>query len=129
MTQATYSVELRDNLVIAKISGDWDLQADIGYLTLLDEAISKVRSDKWAIFADLRGWRVSDEVANLKHNVTIQIARNNQCAECWLVDNIDQGKHIQHHVVRAGVPFAKCLSKQKAANWLFQNGFYLPQNQ
>ena len=125
MTQPTYTVELINNIVVAKISGDWNIQADIGYLTLLDETISKVRNDNWAIFADLRGWRVSEEVVKLKHNDTIQLARANQQAECWLVDNMDQGKHIQHHIESAGVPLYKCLTKQDADNWLTQKGFYL----
>ena len=125
MTKPTYSVELINNIVVAKISGDWNIQADIGYLTLLDETISRVRADRWAIFADLRGWRVSEEVIKFKHNDTIQLARANQQAECWLVDDMEQGKHIQHHIENAGVPLYKCLSEQDAENWLMHKGFYL----
>lgn len=125
MIQPTYSVELKNNIVIAKISGDWNIQTDISYLSSLDETISKVRNEKWALFADLRGWRVSEEVKNYKHNVTIQLARRNQQAECWLVDNIDQGKHIQHHIENAAVPLYKCKSRHDAKNWLIKKGFYL----
>ena len=60
MTEPCYSVELKNNLIIVNISGDWDIQTDIGYLTLLDETISRVRNAPWALYADLRGWRVSD---------------------------------------------------------------------
>ena len=125
MTKPTYTVELTNNIVVAKISGDWNIQADIGYLTILDETISRVRNDRWALFADLRGWRVSEEVLNFKHNLTIELTRNNQQAECWLVDNMDQGKHIQQHIENAGVPLYKFLSRQAAENWLTHNGFYL----
>jgi hypothetical protein len=125
MTQPTYNVELTNNIVVVNISGDWNIQADIAYLTLLDETIARVRDDKWALFADLRGWRVSDEVMNLKHNLTIHLARKNQQAECWVVDDMDQGKHIQHHIEEAGVPLHKCTSSQEAENWLRQSGFCL----
>lgn len=125
MTKPTYTVELTNNIVLVKISGDWNIQADISYLTMLDETISRVRNDKWALFADLRGWRVSKEVVKFKHNLTIQLARKNQQAECWLVDDINQGKHIQHHIESQSVPFYKCFSRQDAEKWLIQNGFYL----
>lgn len=125
MTQPTYTVELTNNIVVVKISGDWNIQADIGYLTLLDETISRVRNDNWALFADLRGWRVSEEVVNLKHNLTIQLARKKQQAECWLVDNMDQGNHIQHHIESQSVSLYKCLSRDDAENWLMKQGFYL----
>ena len=125
MTEPTYTVELINNIVVAKVSGDWNIQADIGYLTTLDETISRVRNDRWALFADLRGWRVSEDVVNFKHNLTIELARNNQQAECWLVDNMDQGKHIQHHIENVGVPLYKCVSREDAEKWLMQNGFYL----
>lgn len=125
MTEPTYSVELINNIVVVNISGDWNIQADIAYLTLLDETISKVRSDRWALFADLRNWQVSKDVENYKHNVTIEIARRNQQAECWLVDCVEQGKHIQHHIENAGIPFMKCMNKLDAENWLIQKGFYL----
>jgi hypothetical protein len=125
MTKPTYIVELTNNIVVAKISGDWNIQADIGYLTTLDETISRVRNDKWALFADLRGWRVSEEVVNFKHNLTIELARKNQQTECWLVDDMDQGKHIQHHIENAGVPLYKCESRQDAEKCLMQNLFYI----
>jgi hypothetical protein len=125
MTKPTYIVELTNNIVVSKISGDWSIQADIGYLTILDETISRVRNDRWALFADLRGWRVSEEVVNFKHNLTIELTRKNQQAECWLVDNMDQGKHIQHHIENAGVPLYKCVSRKDAEKWLMKNGFYL----
>jgi hypothetical protein len=125
MTKPTYIVELTNNIVVVKISGDWNIQTDIGYLTILDETISRVRNDGWALFADLRGWRVSEEVVHLKHNLIIELTRKNQQAECWLVDTMDQGKHIQHHIENAGVPLYKCESRQDAEKWLMQKGFYL----
>jgi len=125
MTQPTYSVELVNNLVVIKISGDWNIRADIAYLTVLDETISQLRNSKWAIFADLRGWRVSEEVINFKHNNTIQLARSNQRAECWLVDDMEQGSHIQHHIENADIPFIKCQSQDEARKWLIQHGFVL----
>lgn len=125
MNQPTYSVELKNNIVVVKISGNWNIQADIGYLTLLDETISRIRNEHWALFADLRGWQVSEEVINLKHNQTIKLARKNQQAECWLVDNMDQGVHIQHHIENQNVPLYKCLSRKDAEDWLMQKGFYL----
>ena len=123
MTEPRYSVELKNNLIIVNISGDWDIQTDIGYLTLLDETISRVRNAPWALYADLRGWRVSDEVIHYKHNNTIQLARNNQVAECWLVDDLAQGKHIQHHVENAAIPFHKTTLDQEAKLWLKNIGF------
>lgn len=125
MVQPSYSVTLKNNIVIVKISGDWNIETDIGYLTMLDETIAKVRSAQWALFADLRGWCVSQEVINYKHNKTIQLARNNQQCECWLVDNLEQGAHIQHHIENAGVPFAKFTSEHDALQWLIEKGFGL----
>ena len=125
MSQPSFSVMLKNNLVIVKISGDWDIQTDISYLTILDETIAKVRNTRWALFADLRDWRVCEEVINFKHNKTIQLARHNQQAECWLVDNMEQGLHIQHHIENAGVPLFKCTNKQDAEKWLIEKGFYL----
>ncbi|MGB0986385.1 MAG: hypothetical protein ACPGVL_04125 [Pseudoalteromonas spongiae] len=122
MIEPVYSVSLKHNLVVVKIAGNWDIQADIGYLTLLDETISRVRNTPWALFADLRGWRVSEDVINYKHNKTIQLARSNQIAECWLVDSEEQGQHIQHHIENAHVPFIKVTSLQQAENWLLQYG-------
>lgn len=123
MIDPTYRVSLSNNLVIVNITGDWNIQADIGYLTLLDETIARVRNIEWALFADLRGWRVSQEVINFKHNQTIQLARSNQRAECWLVDRPQQGEHIQHHIENAGVPLCKCFTLEEAKLWLGQNGF------
>lgn len=123
MTEPVYSVTLKNNLVIVNISGDWNIQADIGYLTSLDETISRIRNVPWALFADLRGWRVSEEVINYKHNKTIQLARSNQKAECWLVDSTEQGRHIQHHIENAKIPFIKVLTKQEADAWLLKLGF------
>lgn len=125
MIKPSYSVELKSNIVVAKISGDWNIQTDIAYLTELDETISKVRDTKWALFADLRGWQVTEEVINYKHNNTIQLARHNQQLECWLVDSICQGSHIQHHVENAGVKFKKFNDEQAAIEWLQQQGYYL----
>ena len=62
---------------------------------------------------------------NYKHNNTIQLMRSNQCAECWLVDSLTQGKHIQHHVENAGIPFYKTTSELEAINWLRDKGFSL----
>lgn len=120
-----YSVSVKNNIIVAKITGDWDMHSDLGYLTALDEAISKVRAVRWALFADLRGWRVSEEVINFKHNLTIQLDRRNQQAECWLVDDVEQGSHIQHHITNSGVPLHKCLGRQEAEKCLMQYGFYL----
>lgn len=120
MIEPVYSVSLKHNLVVVKIAGDWDIQADIGYLTLLDETISRVKNAPWALFADLRGWRVSEEVINYKHNKTIQLTRNNQIAECWLVDSEEQGQHIQHHIENTNIPFLKVTTEQEAENWLSQ---------
>ena len=125
MIEPSYQVTLKNNVIVVSISGDWDIQADIGYLTLLDETISRARRASWSIYADLRGWRVSDEVINYKHNNTIQLMRSNQCAECWLVDSHTQGKHIQHHVENAGIPFYKTTSELAALNWLRDKGFSL----
>ena len=125
MTHPTYSVELFNNIIVVNISGDWNIQADIGYLTELDETISRVRNDEWAIFADLRGWQVSEEFVEFKHNRTIQLTRINQRAECWLVDSMDQGKHIQHHVENTGIPFHKFMEREKAEKWLMHHGFHL----
>ncbi|WP_394228540.1 hypothetical protein [Pseudoalteromonas spongiae] len=125
MIDPVYDVTLKNNLVVAKITGDWNIQADIGYLTSLDETISRVRNLPWALFADLRGWRVSEEVINFKHNNTIQLARSNQIAECWLVDSEEQGLHIQHHIENAHVPFVKVTSLQEAQIWLGNFGLTL----
>lgn len=123
MIEPVYSVSFKNNLVVAKISGDWNIQADIGYLTSLDETISRVRNVPWALFADLRGWRVSEDVINYKHNKTIQLSRNNQLSECWLVDSTEQGRHIQHHIENAKIPFIKVLTEQEADAWLLKLGF------
>lgn len=120
MIEPVYSVSLKHNLVVVKIAGNWDIQADIGYLTLLDETISRVKNAPWALFADLRGWRVSEEVINYKHNKTIQLTRNNQIAECWLVDSEEQGQHIQHHIENTNIPFLKITTEQEAESWLSQ---------
>lgn len=125
MNSPTYSVELINDIIVIDINGDWDIQADIGYLTLLDETIAMARNDNWAIYADLRGWRVSEEVVNYKHNLTIQLSRHNQQAECWLVDDMEQGSHIQHHIEGAGVPFIKCLTEEEAEKWLLSKGFHI----
>lgn len=125
MVKPSYSVELKSNIVVVKISGDWDIQTDIAYLTELDETIAKVRDTKWALLADLRGWQVSEKVINYKHNNTIQLARHNQQAECWLVDNPCQGSHIQHHIENAGVHLRKFKIEKDAIEWLRQKGFYL----
>lgn len=125
MIEPVYDVTLKNNLVIAKISGDWNIQADIGYLTSLDETISRVRNVPWALFADLRGWRVSEEVINYKHNKTIQLARSKQKAECWLVESIEQGQHIQHHIENAHIPFIKVTTMQEAEIWLSQYDFHI----
>lgn len=101
------------------------MQADIAYLTRLDEVISTIRNESWALVADLRGWRVSDDVINFKHNQTIQLARKNQQVECWLVDNPEQGNHIQHHIENAGVPLYKCTCEQNVSAHLRQYGFIL----
>ena len=124
MIKPSYSVELKSNIVVAKIYGDWNIQTDIAYLTELDETISKVRDTKWALFADLRGWQVTEEVINYKHNNTIQLARHNQQLECWLVDSTCQGSHIQHHIENSGVIFRKFLVAEEAIDWLQLNGFY-----
>lgn len=120
MIEPVYSVSLKHNLVVVKIAGDWDIQAYIGYLTLLDETISRIRNAPRALFADLRGWRVSEDVINYKHNKTIQLARTNQMAECWLVDSKEQGQHIQHHIENTNIPFLKITTEQEAENWLSQ---------
>lgn len=125
MIEPHYKVDQRNNLIVADISGDWDIQADIGYLTLLDEKMSIVRHTPWALVADLRGWRVSKEIINLKHNHTIQLLRGHQVIECWLVDDMQQGQHIQHHVENAGIPFYKCLHMTEVENYLKQYGFHL----
>lgn len=126
MVEPIYSVTVFNNIVVVKIAGQWNIQADIGYLTVLDETISKIRHEDWALFVDMRGWLVSQDVIHFKHNRTIQLARSNQQAECWLVDYMEQGAHIQHHIENAGVPFCKCFNKEEAEHWLRAQGFSLP---
>ena len=125
MAEPSFNVKLKNQLVMVRISGDWDIQTDISYLTKLDEVVAVARAKQWAIFADLRGWRVSEEVRNFEHNRTIQIARTNQELECWLVDDVDQGLHIQHHIERTLVPFYKCHSLKEAQELLSRYGYSL----
>ena len=125
MVKPSYSVEVKSNIVVAKIFGNWDIETDLAYLTELDEAITQVRDTKWALLADMRGWQVSETVINYKHNNTIQLARHNQQVECWLVDSPCQGSHIQHHIENAGVTFRKFINDDEAIEWLNQQGFYL----
>lgn len=129
MVKPSYSVEVKSNIVVAKIFGDWDIETDLAYLTELDEAITQVRDTKWALFADLRGWRVSETVINFKHNNTIQLVRYNQQVECWLIDSPCQGSHIQHHIEKAGVHLKKFKIEEDAIEWLKQQGFYLTNSQ
>ena len=73
----------------------------------------------------MRDWIVTDEIRNFKSKINIQMDRRNQILECWLVDDMDRGRHVAHFIEQADIPFQRFLNEDSARDWLSEYGFSL----
>lgn len=120
---ANFSIAVKHQLIRVDLQGDWNSQIDMEYLTELMEAIHQTKQAPWGILVDMRGWRVTDELKAFKHNNVLHLDRRNQRAECWLVEDDDQGSHLLHFINEAKMPFKKCYDIESARQWLAPYGF------
>jgi hypothetical protein len=69
----------------------------------------------------MRGWKVQ-KVAT-KATFKIALDRRNQKAECWIVDNIEQGDFLLVHFKNTAVKPQKFLNSNEAIKSLKSLGF------
>ncbi len=112
-------------LIKASLEGRWNTQIDLAYITRLSEFMQKNNHKPWALLVDMRGWRVPPDVKLFKHENVFHLDRRNQKAECWLVEDKDQGVHLIHYLTIAKIPFRRCLDVDSAQTFLQQFGFAL----
>lgn len=124
-TPPSFRVITVNNLIKADIEGLWDAASDIGYLTDLSQAMSNMRNRKWGLVVDMRGWFITEEMLHFKQRTILHLDRRNQELECWIVDDMAQGKHLFHYVEKTGIPFKRALTIKSANTWLEQYGYSL----
>lgn len=112
------------HLIKAKITGDWTITADIGYLSRLAEAMQNSRSQPWCLLVDMRGFVIPTELKarNRKITANVELNRRNQLAECWIVDDMEQGKELEHFIHASNIPLHRFKDEESANRWLKAQG-------
>lgn len=118
-----FQITIDNNTIKVQLEGVWDLATDIEYLNKLSEAMHSCHNKPWALVVDMRGWIVTEEIRNFKSKINLQMDRRNQDVECWIVDDMGQGEHVQHFIEKAGVRFQRFLDENAANIWLTQYGY------
>lgn len=116
-----FNIQVFDSLIVVDLSGNWSEQDDLSYISSLAESIAELRRSSWGILVDMRGWRVQQEATQPTFKITLD--RFNQKAECWIVDELQQGDFLLTHFQHAPVKPMKFLNPKDAIDYLEYAGF------
>ncbi|XOV79748.1 MAG: hypothetical protein ACFHVJ_02040 [Aestuariibacter sp.] len=124
-TPGNFSVVVQDQLIRVDLQGQWTVADDREYLIELMNAFHMAKNAPWGMLVDMRGWQIDDALKEFKHEHVFHLDRRNQKAECWIVDDDNQGDHLAHYLESAEIPLQRCHDVNTAQQWLTLYGFKL----
>ena len=117
MTNPTYKIQIRGDVLCANMHKETRLDVDLQYLLDFAVAAQSLRNRPWGILSDMRDWNAN--AVKLKNRSILEdFDRRNQIAECWVVRDDEQAKAlipiIQAH---ATIKFARVKTFEEARTW------------
>ncbi|MDF2179675.1 hypothetical protein P2G88_15600 [Aliiglaciecola sp. CAU 1673] len=124
MKRGTFKFWQTGDLLRVKLSGAWQSNTELAYLTEFSEHIHNmvIRGHPWGVLVDMLEWDGSD-VRWPEHSPAagVLLDRRNQICECWLVKDATQAVALEKYILMHGtIAFSRHPDNQAAMNWLKQ---------
>lgn len=120
--ETRFHIEVQQRCLLVSLHGEWNLSADMRYLTELTRSIAQIQSRPWGLVVNMLDWTLasSDDLASISKDVAnVQLDRRNQVFECWVVKNDKQAIELQKFVESVKhVEFKRVTSIQAAQQWI-----------
>jgi hypothetical protein len=121
-----FNIRVFDSLIVTNLTGEWSQQDDLSYVASLAEKIDQLQRNPWGILVDMRGWIVHEGYIQPTFNITLD--RFNQKAECWIVDNMQQGEFLLPYFQDVSFKPVKFLNPSDAKTYIENSGFDLSES-
>ena len=120
MSDPSYAIEIRGDVLCAKLVGKWDLATDVTYNVKFTTMAQKIRNRPWGILCDMSDWPLTIKEPR-DRSLIKEFDRRNQIAECWVIQNEDQVKALEPFIRRhPQIQLAWFRTVEEADNWLMQ---------
>jgi hypothetical protein len=117
MTNPYYSIEVRGDVLCAKLRKKTGLETDWKYLLDFSAAAQSMRNRPWGILSDMRDWP-SDQTQVKDKRVLDDFDRRNQIAECWVVRDDKQAARLIPAIERhSAIKFTRVRTLDEARDW------------
>ncbi len=117
MSLKSFAIRSVKNLILIKLSGEWSMATDLSYLSELAEHISRFRSRKYCIFADMRGWQLEQPIKQEVAKTDVRFDRRSQKGECWLQATVNQAEHLVKFFDGLRFPLYRTTDTKDALDW------------
>jgi hypothetical protein len=117
MTNSYYNIEVRGDVLCAKMHKKTELEVDLKYLLDFSIAAQAMRNRPWGILSDMRDWQ-ANQVDIKDRRVFDDFDRRNQIAECWIVRDDIQAEGLIPIIERhSAIKFIRVKTLDEAREW------------
>ncbi len=116
-----FTIERHERCLFVSLKGQWDLSADMRYLTELTRYIAQIQTRPWGVVVDMLEWSlpISEQRIDRQDVANIHLDRRNQIFECWIVKDEFQALELQHFVETIShVQFNRVDNMRAAKQWI-----------
>ncbi len=93
------------------------MSTDLSYLSELAEHIDRIKSRKYCIFADMRGWQVEQPIKQVVAKTDVRFDRRSQKGECWLQATVNQADYLVKFFEGTRFPLYRTTDTTEALGW------------
>lgn len=117
MADPYYNIEVRGDVLCAKIQNKTGIETDLKFVLGLATAAQTIRNRPWGILSDMREWH-SNHTQLKDRRVFENFDRRNQIAECWIVRDENQGTALIPIIEkRPSINFIRVKTLDEAIAW------------
>lgn len=118
MNKPSFTIKRSPQLIIVNLHGHWNTAIDMEYVSTLGTEMQKMRFNKWAMIVDMRDWKMQTNVAAEHKDFPIYLDRRNQISEAWIVNQPQQGAHLDFYFERLRFSPQRILNEAQLTLWL-----------
>ncbi|MDM7860423.1 hypothetical protein QTP81_07430 [Alteromonas sp. ASW11-36] len=111
----TFTVQKSGDVLWVKLKGQWNVSADLNYLTQLSANMGRIRNQPWGMIIDMREWLITDlkVSAPAVDIASIDLDRRNQVLEAWWQREVGQADFLAPFVTRQkSIDFVRSQDEQ-----------------
>ena len=124
MTSPHYSIDIRGDVLCARMHNKAQLDKDLQYLLDFATAAQSMRNRPWGILSDMSHWP-AHEIQLKDTKLFEDFDRRNQIAECWIVRDDKQGARLIPLFKRyPAIKFIRVKTLDEARAWFLKQPLF-----